>query len=436
MPPEEFVPVFECVAEAVHCAHERGIVHRDLKPSNVMLTARGGRRIAKLLDFGIAKVDDDAPLSLSLEPLVGEPRRAADADGPGDQQRPRGTRLAPHAVRRRDRLRARTCRPNNGTTRAPWVRRPTSIRSASWPTGRSPDACRSPRRATAECREEHLHMEPPPLGGDLPPGFDRAIRRALAKAPEARHGSALELASELRGALPESERELLRSSARQWAARSRTPGLLWGGDVLADVDRWTREAPSGALSELECSFVAASRRRARRLAWFRRFLVAAAVAVDARRARISVRCCTRGWTSSCARNPSSSRAARRCCTTNSARRGSTLPRRTGAANARRGPSSCWHVPRSRQGRSSPASRARRAACGPRRSRRTAGRSSRRTTATRRSGTRRPAGGSTSCRTAAPCSMPPTAPMAPGSRPPAATAPSGSGTLRAARWCAS
>ena len=55
MPPEEFVPVFECVAEAVNCAHERGIVHRDLKPSNVMLTEHGGRRIAKLLDFGIAK---------------------------------------------------------------------------------------------------------------------------------------------------------------------------------------------------------------------------------------------------------------------------------------------------------------------------------------------------------------------------------------------
>src|SRR5215468_11404798 len=51
MPPEEFVPVFECVAEAVNCAHERGIVHRDLKPSNVMLTEHGGRRIAKLLDF-------------------------------------------------------------------------------------------------------------------------------------------------------------------------------------------------------------------------------------------------------------------------------------------------------------------------------------------------------------------------------------------------
>jgi eukaryotic-like serine/threonine-protein kinase len=37
MPLEQFVPFFECVAEVVHAAHERGIVHRDLKPSNVMV---------------------------------------------------------------------------------------------------------------------------------------------------------------------------------------------------------------------------------------------------------------------------------------------------------------------------------------------------------------------------------------------------------------
>ncbi|HEX7838288.1 MAG TPA: serine/threonine-protein kinase, partial [Kofleriaceae bacterium] len=56
MPLEQFVPFFECVAEVVHAAHERGIVHRDLKPSNIMVIERGGRLFPKLLDFGIAKV--------------------------------------------------------------------------------------------------------------------------------------------------------------------------------------------------------------------------------------------------------------------------------------------------------------------------------------------------------------------------------------------
>jgi serine/threonine protein kinase/WD40 repeat protein len=277
MSPAEFVHVFECVAEAVHCAHERGIVHRDLKPSNVMLTERGGRRIAKLLDFGIAKANSET-VALSLEPLVGAPRRAADADGPVTSSNPAGRdwHLTPSDVgigssaymSPEQWADARAAGPASDIYSL-------GVLAYKALTGRVPFAGESER----DCRDQHLHMEPPSLGGDFPPGLDRAIRRALAKAPEARHVSALELASELRGALPESERELLRASARQWAARSQTPGLLWGSEVLADVDRWTRDAPSGALSELECSFVAASRRRARRVRWTTRAfatLVAAA----------------------------------------------------------------------------------------------------------------------------------------------------------------
>jgi TolB-like protein/Flp pilus assembly protein TadD/predicted Ser/Thr protein kinase len=43
------------IARALDAAHRSGIVHRDLKPANVMITSSG----AKLLDFGLAKLDDE-----------------------------------------------------------------------------------------------------------------------------------------------------------------------------------------------------------------------------------------------------------------------------------------------------------------------------------------------------------------------------------------
>src|SRR6187397_1814790 len=61
IPLERFVPLLERICEVVHTAHEQGIVHRYLKPGNVMVLARAGRLLPKLLDFGIAKLDDVEP---------------------------------------------------------------------------------------------------------------------------------------------------------------------------------------------------------------------------------------------------------------------------------------------------------------------------------------------------------------------------------------
>lgn len=56
LPIEDVLKYASQIARAIDEAHTNGITHRDLKPSNVMITKTG----AKLLDFGLAKVDSSA----------------------------------------------------------------------------------------------------------------------------------------------------------------------------------------------------------------------------------------------------------------------------------------------------------------------------------------------------------------------------------------
>jgi eukaryotic-like serine/threonine-protein kinase len=55
--PAETAKIATQVGRAMTRAHEAGIVHRDLKPENVFLVHNADEEIAKVLDFGVAKVD-------------------------------------------------------------------------------------------------------------------------------------------------------------------------------------------------------------------------------------------------------------------------------------------------------------------------------------------------------------------------------------------
>ena len=56
------------VASALDAAHRKGIIHRDLKPGNIMLTDAG----AKLLDFGLARIQKHTPEGDETAALTGQ----------------------------------------------------------------------------------------------------------------------------------------------------------------------------------------------------------------------------------------------------------------------------------------------------------------------------------------------------------------------------
>lgn len=200
LPLEARLALFLDVLSAVEHAHNRLILHRDLKPSNILVTA-GGR--VKLLDFGIAKLLDDADAAGEAGELT---RRAGQAFTPAyaaPEQRTGGDVTTATDVHALGVLLFRLLAgrlPSEGTTLV---------------GAQAPDAPVLPRLSTAAARsgDAAVRRMAPALRGDL----DTVLTKALKADPAARYANAAEFAADLRRWLAH---EPVLARPDSWAYRS------------------------------------------------------------------------------------------------------------------------------------------------------------------------------------------------------------------------
>ena len=154
--PEVTLDVVHQTAKALHAAHSAGIIHRDIKPGNLLVTPEGA---IKVTDFGIARALEAAPVT-----QTGTVLGTAQYVSPEQAQ---GLPLTPSTDLYSLGVVAYECL-----------------------------AGRTPFRADSQVAIALLHLneQPPPLGADVPAPVRELVMSLLAKEPEQRPGSAIEVA--------------------------------------------------------------------------------------------------------------------------------------------------------------------------------------------------------------------------------------------------
>ncbi len=175
LPLEDAIRITREVADALHYAHAHGVIHRDIKPENILITgrtasARGstGGHHALLADFGIAKaLAPDAEEKLTETGIsLGTPHY-----------------MSPEQVVAEKSLDGRSDVYSLGCVLYEML------------TGEPPFTGPSPQAVLAK-----RLSEPVPAvrtGREVPPGVEKAVTRALARAPADRYPTAAEFAEEL-----------------------------------------------------------------------------------------------------------------------------------------------------------------------------------------------------------------------------------------------
>jgi serine/threonine protein kinase len=152
------------VCEGLRAAHEAGIVHRDLKPENIFLSRRQGGEFVKILDFGIAKMMSCVEPLTKKGLIVGTPHYMSPEQAAGATVDPRGDIYSLGVI------------------------------LYELATGRVPFDATHYMAVLAK----HMTEPPPPfaslsLPAPLPSAFEAIVQKCLAKRPEERFQSMLEV---------------------------------------------------------------------------------------------------------------------------------------------------------------------------------------------------------------------------------------------------